>query len=58
MSLRYLVDTDWAIHYMNSQPAIVQRLQAFLSDGIGISVVSLAELWEGVHYSRDPVGRR
>ncbi len=57
MSLRYLVDTDWAIHYyMNGQPEIVQRLAELQPEGIGLSVVSLAELWEGVYYSRDSVG--
>ncbi len=56
MSLRYLVDTDWAIHYMNGQPEIVQRLAELQPDSIGISMVSLAELWEGVYYSRDPAG--
>lgn len=54
MSLRYLVDTDWAIHYMNGQPEVVQRLTELQPEGIGLSVVSLAELYEGVYYSRDP----
>ena len=54
MSLRYLVDTDWAIHYMNGQQEIVQRLDGFQPDGIGLSVVSLAELYEGVYYSSEP----
>lgn len=56
MSLRYLVDTDWAIHYMNGQPDVVQRLAELQPLGIGLSVVSLAELWEGVYYSRDVLG--
>ena len=56
MSLRYLVDTDWTIHYMNGQQNVVQRLAELHSEGIGLSIVSLAELWEGVFYSRDPVG--
>jgi len=54
MSIRYLVDTDWAIHYMNGLPQIVQRLDELQPDGIAISMASLAELWEGVYYSRDP----
>jgi tRNA(fMet)-specific endonuclease VapC len=56
MSLRYLIDTDWAIHYMNGDPEMVERLAEFQPDGIGMSLVSLAELWEGVHYSGDPAG--
>ncbi len=54
MNLRYLVDTDWAIHYMNGEPEMVKRLAELQPEGIGLSVVSLAELWEGVYYSRDP----
>lgn len=35
---------------------IVQRLDALLDDGLGLSIISLAELYEGVYYSRDPEG--
>lgn len=33
MSLRYLIDTDWAIHYLNGHPAIVTRLIICLKGG-------------------------
>lgn len=56
MSLRYLVDTDWVIHYLNGQLAIVERLSQLQPQGIGLSIVSLAELWEGVFYSSDAEG--
>lgn len=56
MTLRYLIDTDWAIHYLNGHPQIVQRLKILRNQGLGISVVSLAELYEGVYYSADPQG--
>ena len=52
--MRYLVDTDWVIHYLNGHPAIVARVQALSSQGIAMSVISLAELYEGVFYSRNP----
>ena len=54
MSVRYLLDTDWVIHYLNGHPTITQRLGELYTDGLAISVVSLAELYEGVYYSRDP----
>jgi tRNA(fMet)-specific endonuclease VapC len=50
---RYLVDTDWVIHYLNGHREIVARVQD-LSPDIALSVISLAELYEGVFYSRDP----
>ena len=52
--MRYLVDTDWVIHYLNGHPAIVARIQTLSSEGIAMSVISLAELYEGVFYSRNP----
>jgi len=56
MNLRYLVDTDWAIHYLNGQADIVRRLTELQPEGVGLSMVSLAELFEGAQYSRDPDG--
>ena len=56
MMARYLVDTDWVIDYLNGRPATVERLAALQSQGLSISVISLAELYEGVHSSRDPEG--
>lgn len=54
--MRYLIDTDWAIHYLNDHQGVVQRLRGFQDDGLGLSIISLAELYEGVYYSRDPEG--
>ncbi len=54
MSLTYLIDTDWVIHHLNNHTAVVERLQALQPEGLGLSVVALAELYEGVSYSRDP----
>lgn len=56
MSVTYLIDTDWVIHYLNGHPDIVRRLDEFQGQGLGISVISLAELYEGVFYSTDPKG--
>jgi len=56
MTIQYLLDTDWVIHYLNEHQGIVQRLDALLDDGLGLSIISLAELYEGVYYSRDPEG--
>ena len=54
MTAKYLVDTDWAIHYFNGHAGITQRLQALQPAGLALSVVSLAELYEGVLYSTTP----
>jgi tRNA(fMet)-specific endonuclease VapC len=33
---------------------VVNRLRELRPQGLALSVISLAELYEGVHYSRDP----
>ena len=46
--MRYLVDTDWTIDYLNGIHRIVESLDRFLPEGVGISIVSLAELYDGI----------
>ena len=50
----YLVDTDWIIHALHGSSAVVQRLEELTDDGIGISIISTAELYQGVFYSNEP----
>jgi tRNA(fMet)-specific endonuclease VapC len=54
MTFAYLVDTDWAVHWLHSNERIQQRVEEVRGQGLALSALSLAELWEGVHYSRDP----
>jgi tRNA(fMet)-specific endonuclease VapC len=56
MTIRYLIDTDWVIHYLNGRDDIVRRLDELQREGLGLSVISLAELYEGISYSTDPEG--
>ena len=56
MTPSYLIDTDWIIHYLNGQKEIVKRLVSLRKEGLAISVISLAELYEGVYYSTNPEG--
>lgn len=50
----YLIDTDWVIDHLNGIHRVTSRLIELDSHGLALSVVSLAELWEGVHFSKDP----
>ena len=52
--MRYLVDTDWIIVALHDIPSVVQRLQELHHEGIGISIISMAELYQGVFYAYDP----
>ena len=56
MKLSYLIDTDWIIHYLNGNDKIVEKLTSLKDAGLAISVISLAELYEGVYYSTNPIG--
>jgi tRNA(fMet)-specific endonuclease VapC len=53
VTITYLVDTDWAIHWLHSNELVQQRMDELEGQGLGLSPISLAELWEGVHYSRN-----
>jgi tRNA(fMet)-specific endonuclease VapC len=50
----YLVDTDWLIDAIVGVPAARALLDQLSDDGLAVSIVSLGELFEGVHLSPDP----
>lgn len=52
--MRYLVDTDWIINYLSGHAGVEARINSLRSEGLAVSLLSLAELYEGVHRSRDP----
>jgi predicted nucleic acid-binding protein len=54
MNARYLVDTDWAIDHLNGRERTRQRLEELAARGLGFSMISLAEVYEGILYSQDP----
>ena len=54
--MRYLIDTDWAIGYLRDVPDIADRVDELIPEGLGLSVISLAELYEGIYTSRDRPG--
>lgn len=54
MKTAYLIDSDWVIHHLNGHEAITRRLQDLQAEGLGLSVVALAEVYEGMYYARDP----
>ena len=53
-SLSFLIDTDWVIDHFNGVAQVTRRLKELELQGLGLSVVSAAELWEGACFSRDP----
>ncbi len=52
--MKYLIDTDWVIDHLRREPKVSTRLEELSAEGLAMSIVSLAELYEGILYSRDP----
>jgi hypothetical protein len=52
MTIAYLVDTDWVIHWLHDHEPIQRRLEELRIQGLALSAVSLAELWKilGTYY--------
>lgn len=49
-----LIDTDCVIDHFNAIQAASARVRKAIVAGLGLSVISLAELWEGIYFSRNP----
>ena len=49
-----LLDTDWAIDYLNDVAHVIQRVDALRPEGIAISIISVAEVYEGALNGHDP----
>lgn len=44
----YLVDTDWIVDYLKGKEDIVKRLQKLFDKGLYVSIISVAEIYEGI----------
>lgn len=51
--MKYLIDTDWIIDHLNGVEAVTKKLEKFTASGICTSIISVAELYEGVYGSKD-----
>ena len=54
--MQYLADTDWVISYQRGVAPVVQRLDSLSLAGVGLSIISVAELYDGILGSPDPAG--
>lgn len=52
--MSYLIDTDWVIHHLRGNVQITRRIEGLFPEGIAISIISVAELYEGIANSDDP----
>ena len=54
MKISYLVDTDWIIDHFGRLKETKEKLKELQPEGIALSIIPLAELYEGIYYSKDP----
>lgn len=54
MRIRYLADTDWVIDYLMGVQPVIHKMEELKPEGLAISVITMAEVYEGVCYSRKP----
>ena len=52
--MKYLIDTDWVIDHLGGVKSITRKLEELTPEGVGISIISLAELYEGIYCSKNP----
>lgn len=48
--MTYLIDTDWAADYLKGKPSAVAKIDPLYPDGLAISIITYAELYEGIYY--------
>ena len=53
-TMRYLVDSDWVVYDLRKVAAVTQKLDALVPDGLAVSIMTVAEIYEGFYSSRNP----
>ena len=53
--MKYLLDTSWVINYLRGEERVVKKLLSLREEGLATSIITLAELYEGVFRSINPV---
>lgn len=51
--MTYLVDTDYVIDYLKGQRNVPEILDALLPEGLAISAITYAEVYEGIYYGQN-----
>lgn len=54
VAAKYLADTDWIIFYLRGKEPFVSELKKCQQKGLAVSIITVAELYEGVFRSVDP----
>lgn len=52
--MKYLLDTDWIINALNGRQPVAEKIKGLRNEGLTISMISVAEIYEGIFGSRNP----
>ena len=52
--MNYLIDSDWAVAAIRNLPGARAEIERRKPEGIAISIITVAELYNGVFLSPDP----
>jgi tRNA(fMet)-specific endonuclease VapC len=52
--MKYLVDSDYVADYLGARPHAIRLLSSFAKDDLAISLITYGEIYEGIHFGRDP----
>jgi tRNA(fMet)-specific endonuclease VapC len=53
--MTYLIDTDYLVDYLKGYKAATMVLTTIQSEGIGMSIISFGEVYEGIYYGYNRV---
>ncbi len=51
--MTYLVDTDYVVDYLKGQCNVASVLDPLLPEGMAISIITFAEVYEGIYYGQN-----
>lgn len=52
--MKYLIDSDLVVDWLNGHQPTIALVSPLLGDGIALSIVTYAEIFEGIYGGRDP----
>jgi tRNA(fMet)-specific endonuclease VapC len=52
--MKYLLDSDLVIDWLNGHQPTIRLVTPLVTDGIGLSILTYAEIFEGIYGARNP----
>jgi tRNA(fMet)-specific endonuclease VapC len=56
--MRYLIDSDWFIDYLDGVPDAVALIQPLTRDGFSISIITYIEVYQGAYRHQSPAAEQ